>query len=107
MNELAHWVAPESVPVRFDARYYAVAAPQDLPPAADGLEAAEAWWASPRTLLARWEAGEHKLYWPTYFTMSRLAACASAAELLALRFDTREPDDDEAGDLPRSVFWQD
>ena len=27
--QVSHWVAPESVPVRFDARYFAVAAPRD------------------------------------------------------------------------------
>jgi 8-oxo-dGTP pyrophosphatase MutT (NUDIX family) len=107
LRELAHWVAPESVPVRFDARYYGVAAPPGLTPVADGREATDAWWSSPRELLEGWEAGQRKLYWPTYFTMSHLAACASAAALLALRITTREAGDDEVDRLPRSVFWQD
>jgi recombination protein RecT len=107
LPELAHWVAPESVPVRFDARYYGVAAPSGLAPVADGHEAADAWWASPRELLEGWAAGRRKLYWPTYFTMDRLAECASAADLLALRITTREADDDELDRLPRSVFRQD
>ena len=107
LHELAHWVAPESVPVRFDARYYGVAASPGLAPVADGREAADAWWASPRELLDGWEAGERKLYWPTYFTMNHLATCASAAALLALHITTREAGDDEVDRLPRSVFWQD
>jgi 8-oxo-dGTP pyrophosphatase MutT (NUDIX family) len=106
LHELAHWVAPESVPVRFDARYYGVAAPPGLAPVADGHEAADAWWASPRALLEGWEAGRRKLYWPTYLTLNHLAVCASAADLLALRITTREADDDELARLPRSVFWQ-
>ena len=106
LYEMAHWVAPDSVPVRFDARYFGVAASAALMPAADGHEAEEAWWASPRALLEGWAAERHKLYWPTYFTMSRLADCASAADLLALRIATREADDDEEDRLPRSVFWQ-
>jgi len=39
--------------------------------------------------------------------MSALATCDSVADLLALRIDTREPDDDELERLPRSTFWQD
>jgi 8-oxo-dGTP pyrophosphatase MutT (NUDIX family) len=107
LHEIAHWVAPESVPVRFDARYYAVAAPQGLAPKADGVEAADAWWASPGALLAEWEAEERKLYWPTYFTITHLAGCATASDLLSLRITTRDADDEEAERLPRSVFWQD
>lgn len=107
LHELAHWIAPEEVPVRFDARYYTVEAPRDLDPAPDGGEAAHAWWASPRELLAEWQAGGRKLYWPTYATMLELAACETAAALAALTFETREPDDDEVVRLPRSVFWED
>lgn len=106
LRELAHWVAPESVPVRFDARYFGVAASAALVPVADGHEAEEAWWASPHGLLEEWAAKRHKLYWPTYLTMNRLADCASAADLLALRIFTREADEDEEDRLPRSVFWQ-
>ena len=54
LYEMAHWVAPDSVPVRFDARYFGVAASAALMPAADGHEAEEAWWASPRALLEGW-----------------------------------------------------
>jgi 8-oxo-dGTP pyrophosphatase MutT (NUDIX family) len=107
LHELAHWIAPESVPVRFDARYYGVAAPAGLVPVVDGHEAVEAWWASPGDLLEGWEAGRHKLYWPTYFTLTHLARCRDAADLLALRIVTREPEDDETSRLPRSVFRQD
>lgn len=107
LHEVAHWVAPEDVPVRFDARYFAVAAPNALEPVADGTEAARAWWAAPGQLVADWEAGERKLYWPTLVTMRALARCQSEEELIGLRIQTREPDDAEVDRLPRSVFWQD
>jgi 8-oxo-dGTP pyrophosphatase MutT (NUDIX family) len=107
LHELARWVAPDEVPVRFDARYYAVLAPRDLEPAPDGAEAVHAWWASPRELLAEWQVGARKLYWPTYATMLELASCDSAATIASLTFETREPDDDEVVRLPRSVFWED
>jgi 8-oxo-dGTP pyrophosphatase MutT (NUDIX family) len=107
LDELARWIAPEDVPVRFDARYFAVAAPAGLVPKADGAEAVDAWWVSPRELLEGWEHGARKLYWPTWFTVTELARARSVEELLGLRIVTREPDDLEAERLPRSVFWQD
>jgi 8-oxo-dGTP pyrophosphatase MutT (NUDIX family) len=104
LAEVAHWVAPEAVPVRFDARYFAVEASGATAPTADGHEASKAWWASPRELLSDWEVGRIKLYWPTYYTMVQLAGCADAERMFALRFPTREPGEDELDRLPDSVF---
>jgi 8-oxo-dGTP pyrophosphatase MutT (NUDIX family) len=106
LREIAHWVAPEQVPVRFDARFFAAASPAGLSPTPDGGETAAAWWAAPRTLLDEWEAARRLLYWPTYFTMTKLANCDSASELLTLWFETREPTEEEMSELPRSVFEQ-
>jgi ribonuclease/clavin/mitogillin len=107
LPEVARWIAPEQVPVRFDARYFAVRMDGAPEPSADGVEAADAWWESPVSILAAWEAGARLLYWPTHFTMRALAGCRDADELLALRLETREPADDELARLPRSVFFQD
>jgi len=107
LAEIAHWIAPEDVPVRFDARYYAVAAASDLEPKPDGNEAAIAWWARVSDLLEEWEAEQRKLYWPTYFTLRALEGCPAVDDLLAARIETREPDDDELEYLHRSTFWQD
>jgi 8-oxo-dGTP pyrophosphatase MutT (NUDIX family) len=107
LHEIARWVAPEDVPVRFDARYFAVSVDADVDPVADGGETAAAWWVSPRRLLDEWEAGERRLYWPTWLTVTELAACDSMAAVLALRIDPREPADDEVASMPPSVFWQD
>jgi 8-oxo-dGTP pyrophosphatase MutT (NUDIX family) len=107
LHEIARWVAPEDVPVRFDARYFAVAVDADVKPVADGGETAASWWVSPRTLLDEWEAGARRLYWPTWLTVTELATCDSMAAVLALRIDPREPTDDEVASMPPSVFWQD
>jgi 8-oxo-dGTP pyrophosphatase MutT (NUDIX family) len=107
LPEIAHWVAPQDVPVRFDARFFALEAPGDLVVEADGVETADAWWISPRALLEDWRLERRKLYWPTYFTVTAISACESVDDLLALRITTREPDDDELERLPRSTFWQD
>jgi 8-oxo-dGTP pyrophosphatase MutT (NUDIX family) len=107
LPEVAHWVAPSQVPVRFDARYFALEAPAGLRLVPDGDETAAAWWVSPRELLEGWRTGQRKLYWPTYFTVQAIAGCERVADLLALRIDTREPDTDEVERLPRATFWQD
>jgi 8-oxo-dGTP pyrophosphatase MutT (NUDIX family) len=107
LEDIAHWVAPPVVPVRFDARYYAIGAPTGLDPVPDGTETADAWWISPRRLLEEWRAQRRLLYWPTYFTVHALSTCDSVDDLFALRIDTREPNDDELERLPRSTFWQD
>jgi 8-oxo-dGTP pyrophosphatase MutT (NUDIX family) len=104
--EIARWVAPPQVPVRFDARFFAVASSRAVRPTPDGAEVAEAWWMPPGRLLEEWEEGSRKLYWPTYFTVRALASCRRTDELLALRIDTREPDDGEVDRLPRATFWQ-
>jgi 8-oxo-dGTP pyrophosphatase MutT (NUDIX family) len=107
LPEIAHWVAPEDVPVRFDARYYAAAPAGDADPTPDLTETSAAWWASPVDLLQEWEEERKLLYWPTYFTMRALATCGKTSDLLALRIETREPDDHELEWLHRSTFFQD
>jgi 8-oxo-dGTP pyrophosphatase MutT (NUDIX family) len=107
LPEIAHWIAPEDVPVRFDARYFAAAAGGDADPTPDLSETAAAWWAPPADLLHEWEAERRLLYWPTYFTMQALAGCETTSDLLALRISTREPDDHELEWLHRSTFYQD
>lgn len=107
LPEIAHWIAPEDVPVRFDARYYAAASIDGLEPTPDGTEASSAWWTSAAELLADHEEGRRRLFWPTFFTMTKLAECGSVAELLGLRLETRGQTHEEAAALPRATFWQD
>ena len=104
LRELCHWVAPPEVPVRFDARYFTVAADPGAHPVPDGHEAIEAWWMSPGALLREWDTGGAKLYWPTWYTVTQLATCRSAAELLAFSFVTRDPTPEEETTLPRHVM---
>jgi 8-oxo-dGTP pyrophosphatase MutT (NUDIX family) len=106
VSEICHWVAPPEVPVRFDARYFAIPTDGGVEPTADGSEVVRAWWTSPRALLDGWADGEHKLYWPTWYTVWQLDACASGSDVLALRFATREPTRDEQTRMPRHVMEQ-
>jgi ribonuclease/clavin/mitogillin len=106
LPEVARWIAPPQVPIRFDARYFALEAPSGLRVVPDGAETTAAWWATPHTLLEDWRTARRSLFWPTYFTVAAIASCADVGELLALRIQTREPDADEVARLPRSTFWQ-
>lgn len=106
LPEVSRWIAPSDVPVRFDARYYAVAAPPDLPPRPDGVEVAAAWWASPADLLRRWRDGEARLYWPTMKTMEAVARCRSVERLLSIRIPQEEPAKRDEDVMPRSTFVQ-
>ncbi|MEX0990402.1 MAG: NUDIX domain-containing protein [Actinomycetota bacterium] len=106
LRQIAHWVAPEDVPVRFDARYFAVDAPRGVEPVPDAVEAAAAWWADPRELLERWAADGEKLYWPTMKTVQALAACEDVGALLALDIPQHEPEPGDEERMPRSTFYQ-
>jgi 8-oxo-dGTP pyrophosphatase MutT (NUDIX family) len=104
LHELCRWVAPPDVPVRFDARYFAVAAPDAVEPLPDGHETTAAMWIAAPALLDAWASGEHKLYWPTWYTVSRLARCANVPEVLAASFETREPTQAEIDTMPTHVM---
>jgi 8-oxo-dGTP pyrophosphatase MutT (NUDIX family) len=92
LREISHWVAPEQVPVRFDARFFAVDAPAGLEPDPDGAEAERAWWARPAHVLRDFAEGRCDLYWPTLKTMEALARCHTVDDVLALHVPQVEPD---------------
>lgn len=87
LTEIARWVAPEFVEVRFDARFFASAAPRGVEPLADGIEIADARWMRPEAVLGAADRGETELFWPTRVMLGALAECADVADVLALRVD--------------------
>ncbi len=90
LHEMARWLAPEILPVRFDARFYAVVAPAGTTATPDMEEVDLAWWERPGDALARhglWTA----LMWPTYRTLEALAGCSSVDEVVRLRVEQEPP----------------
>jgi len=85
LTELARWVAPDFLPVRFDARFFAVTAEPGLAPVPDGVEIERAWWARPDDVLDEAARGDGALMWPTLTFLRALSPCTSPAEVLALR----------------------
>jgi len=91
LAELARWVAPEELPVRFDARFFSLAASRGVDPEPDGVEAIRAWWAPVQEVLDRQQAGRATLAWPTFVTLRALSGCRGVEEVLALRIEQVAP----------------
>jgi 8-oxo-dGTP pyrophosphatase MutT (NUDIX family) len=89
--EVARWIAPEFLSVRFDAWFFAVGGPAGLEPSPDGTEIERAWWASPDEVLAASTEGDAPLMWPTLVTLEELAGCRSVDAVLALRIEQVHP----------------
>jgi 8-oxo-dGTP pyrophosphatase MutT (NUDIX family) len=79
----SRWVTPEVVATRFDAWFFLALAPAHTPPRADGVETTDAAWFEPAQALARYEAGEMRLSFPTINQLTWLSAFATADEALA------------------------
>ena len=91
LPQVARWIAPEFLAVRFDAWFFAVEAPAGLEPSPDGTEIERAWWASPDELLSASTRGDAPLMWPTLVSLERLAECVSVDEVLAIRIEQIQP----------------
>ena len=92
LPQISRWIAPADVPVRFDARFFAIEAPRGLDPTPDGSEAVKAWWARPADLLEANMSGGCLLYWPTMKVLEGLALCDSVADVLAAEIPQVEPE---------------
>jgi len=102
LPEVARWVAPECLSVRFDARFFAARAASELPLRADGVEADLAWWARPAELLDELELYE-TLMWPTHRMLQALADCRSTDEVTSLWVEQEPP---PPGGRARSPEWR-
>jgi len=89
----AHWITPEVLPIRFDARFFVAAAPSGQEASPDGKETVEAKWVSPRDALEEHQKGMLKLAPPTYHSLSELAEFRTVDEVLtsthSKRIETR------------------
>ena len=78
-----HWITPEVLPIRFDARFFVAAAPADQEASADGKETVEARWISPQDALKDHRKGRLKLAPPTFHSLSDLAEFRTVAGAIA------------------------
>jgi 8-oxo-dGTP pyrophosphatase MutT (NUDIX family) len=79
----SHWITPESVPRRFDTRFFVAAMPPGQTAVHCRVETTESVWIRPAEALEREAAGSFPLVLPTRIHLRRLAESASLADLLA------------------------
>lgn len=78
----SRWITPAEVAPRFDAVFFAAAAPPGAEPRPDGGECVEAGWRRPADALAQHGRGELTLVFPTMKHLEQLAAFASVEDVL-------------------------
>lgn len=79
----AHWMTDRDLPRRFDVPFLVARMPEGQTPTADESEQFEPCWVRPADALARHEAGNFFMIFPTVRTLQRMAAYATVDALLA------------------------
>lgn len=79
----SRWIAPKSLPVRFDTHFFLARAPVGQEPAVDGVEIVDAGWFAPARALALEQEGRLPMLFPTRKQVERLAGHDSIDALLA------------------------
>jgi 8-oxo-dGTP pyrophosphatase MutT (NUDIX family) len=85
--EVARWIAPDFLDVRFDATFFATEALAGVEVTPDGIEIDRAEWRSPGEVLAGGDRGDFALAWPTRVTLEFLARCRTVRDVLDLRME--------------------
>jgi hypothetical protein len=89
--EIARWIAPEFLPVRFDARFFSLEAKEEVRPIPDGVEIEAAWWGRAADTLDGLRTGDVQLMWPTFRTLEALVGCRTVQDVLQLHVDAVPP----------------
>jgi len=79
----ANWITPTMVPVRFDARFFAVSLARRVVAVPDGREVDAAEFVPPALALQRAATGEWTVPFPTQRILERLASVTNVAAALA------------------------
>ena len=79
---LAHWITDRDLPRRFDVPFLVARMPEGQTPVADESEQFEPVWVRPQDALARHEAGQFFIIFPTIRTLERLQAFKTVDEVL-------------------------
>jgi 8-oxo-dGTP pyrophosphatase MutT (NUDIX family) len=78
----ARWITPEAEVRRFDARFFMLRAPEGQAGAHDTHETMASFWATPREVLAHFDARDVQLAPPTHRTLELLSAHSTVDEAL-------------------------
>ncbi len=80
---LAHWITDRDLPRRFDVPFLVARMPEGQTPVADEAEQFEPVWVRPADALARHEAGQFFIIFPTIRTLQRLQGHPDVQSVLA------------------------
>ncbi|HUQ39160.1 MAG TPA: hypothetical protein VM030_03325 [Acidimicrobiales bacterium] len=82
IHYFAHWITPVGPPRRYDTRFFVTAAPPGQVPLHDDRETIANLWVRPVDALARHEAGELDLIFPTIRNLEAISRFATSRDLL-------------------------
>ena len=88
---LAHWITDRDLPRRFDVPFLVARMPEGQAPVADESEQFEPVWISPADALARHQAGDFFIIFPTIRTLERLLDYTLVDEVLQACAATEQP----------------
>ncbi len=88
---LAHWITDRDLPRRFDVPFLVARMPEGQEPVADEAEQFEPVWIRPQDALARHEAGQFFIIFPTIRTLQRLQAYPTVDAVLQACAATEQP----------------
>jgi 8-oxo-dGTP pyrophosphatase MutT (NUDIX family) len=77
-----HWITPESAPRRFDTYFFLCRAPVGAEAVSCGDETVSVEWVRPSEAIARADAGEHSILFPTLMNLRMLAYNTTVGEAL-------------------------
>ena len=83
VHYFSHWITPEGAPKRYDTRFFVAALPPGQVPVHDEHETVDTVWVQPADALARAEAGEFDVIFPTMKNLQAISRFATSGELLA------------------------
>jgi glyoxylase-like metal-dependent hydrolase (beta-lactamase superfamily II)/8-oxo-dGTP pyrophosphatase MutT (NUDIX family) len=88
---LAHWITDRDLPRRFDVPFLVARMPEHQEPVADESEQFEPVWVRPADALARHQAGQFFIIFPTIRTLERLQAFTTVAAVLEACAASEQP----------------
>ena len=88
---LAHWITDRDLPRRFDVPFLVARMPEGQEPVADESEQFEPIWISPSEALARHQAGDFFIIFPTIRTLERLLDFTLVDDVLQACAATEQP----------------
>jgi 8-oxo-dGTP pyrophosphatase MutT (NUDIX family) len=80
--KFSRWITPREVQIRFDTHFFLATAPEGAQPRPDGHETVALEWFTPQAALEAFAQERIVLVFPTIKHLERLAAFATADELL-------------------------